>query len=113
MQEPRPLEYDIELRRKHIEKLEANSTWNLVLEKANEGKVGEPYHYPEAFMLLLMGAAFYLTIGSQPFAERLAEVSYYILAAGVVIQLAEIVIESRGRKIGKAPSQSESMDSNM
>lgn len=27
--------------------------WRLELEKANDGKVGEPYHYPEAFMRLL------------------------------------------------------------
>lgn len=27
--------------------------WKRELEKANDGKVGEPYHYPEAFMRLL------------------------------------------------------------
>lgn len=27
--------------------------WNMELKKANDGKVGEPYHYPEAFMRLL------------------------------------------------------------
>jgi len=51
-----------------------------------------------AFMILLIGAALYLTIGNQAFAERLAEISYYMLAAGVVIQVAETAIESR-RKI--------------
>ncbi len=60
-----------------------------------------------AFMFLLIGAATQLAIGNQGFAERLAEISYYMLATGVVIQLAETVIESRRKKIGKVPSQSE------
>ncbi len=27
--------------------------WKVELGKTNDGKVGEPYHYPEAFMRLL------------------------------------------------------------
>jgi len=49
-----------------------------------------------------MGAAFYLTIGNQAFAERLAEISYYMLAAGVIIQVAETTIESRRKKVKDA-----------
>lgn len=37
--------------------------WEKELEKMNEGKVGEPYHYPESFVQLLgyMRAYFHLT----------------------------------------------------
>lgn len=52
-----------------------------------------------AFMLLLIIAAVQLAIGNQAFAERLAEVSYYMLATGVIIQVAETIVESRRKKV--------------
>lgn len=59
-------------------------------------------------MFLLIGAATQLAIGNQAFAERLAEISYYMIATGVVIQIAETVIESRKKKIDDTPSQLDS-----
>jgi len=40
--------------------------WNMELEKANDGKVGEPYHYPESYIRLL---AFVRLLFHMPYRE--------------------------------------------
>ena len=40
--------------------------WKRELKKANDGKVGEPYHYPEAYIRLL---AFVRLLFHQPYRQ--------------------------------------------
>ena len=46
-----------------------------------------------AFMILLVSAAIFLALGDELTANKLAEIAYYMLVGGVVIQLIVVVKE--------------------
>ena len=46
------------------------------------------------FSLLLIGAAFQIGIGNQLFANRLLEVSYYVIGVGIIIHFVEAIARS-------------------
>ena len=51
-----------------------------------------------AFMVMLVFAAVALAIGSEVLANKLAVIAYYFLVIGVVLQLATLIKEGRGKE---------------
>jgi len=49
-------------------------------------------------MVMLVFAAVALAIGSEVLANKFAEVAYYFLVIGVVLQLATLIKEGRGKE---------------
>jgi len=51
-----------------------------------------------AFMILLIAAAGYLSLGLENTANELAVYAYYCLVAGVILQIASYIKYERGKK---------------
>ena len=49
-------------------------------------------------MVMLVSAAVALAVGSEVLANKFAEVAYYFLVIGVVLQLVTLIKEGRGKE---------------
>ena len=49
-----------------------------------------------AFIILVLLAATYLALGNEALANKVAEVGYYFLVAGVLLQLISLLTRKRG-----------------
>lgn len=57
-----------------------------------------------AFMALLLTSAVFLLLGISEVSDRLATIAYFMLIAGVLLQMVSYFLESRRKKVGERES---------